>query len=721
MQSSWEPSRIRRAVAVTVPAAVMLVLGLWGLDRGGIWRDEAVTFQVARRSVPQIWRLLHSVDAVHGLYYLLMHAVLAVRAGEVPLRLPSVCAAAVTAGLIAALGTRLARPRVGLWAGLLYAVTPMADHYAQEGRSYALVAAGATGATLLLVRAVSGGGRSWWPYGVLVGVTCWLHEFAVLLLLAHAMTLALARTPWPVWRGWAVAAGTAALTLVPLVLVSRTQSAQLAWVREPDPATAEWLVREFLGQSDPVYRICLVLAVLGAAGVLGRRGEPTAAGVALPLLLVPPAVLMTASLATPLYVDRYVLYALAGAPLLTALGADRLTRLPYRRSPRDSPRADSRVVPGLRPPARPRSLVRPPLPPPVTVPGARGARRPIRITVPWPERRFPRSRSRAVPDRRPPTGPARAPEMSPGAPSVVSGLGVRRVKGLVGAAGRRLRHCLPRTRSRVVPDRRSPAPPPRLPGVLPPVTVLGPLRTERPVRSTGSDGSDGSADRWPRRPPRDPAPRFPGGPAGPRPRRPGVPANSPPGPRPGPPAPRRSGTVRSRVVAAAGVLAVGAVLVVQLPVLRADRLAATRPDDLALVAALAGRELRPGDPVLFLPSHARGTALAYPAGFRGTRDVALAGPAAGSGTLYGRETGERTLRRRLAGLRQVWVVAERRVLDAPGYPGDPAERAKLTVVEEQFTLREESVRGAVALRLYTRRPPIRTPASPAAPPRPAPW
>ncbi|MGW1592971.1 glycosyltransferase family 39 protein, partial [Streptomyces sp. NPDC002343] len=70
--------RVRRAAVPGVPALVMLVLGLWRLDRDGMWRDEAVSFQVGRRTVPQIWRLLHDVDAVHGLYYLLLHAVLAV-------------------------------------------------------------------------------------------------------------------------------------------------------------------------------------------------------------------------------------------------------------------------------------------------------------------------------------------------------------------------------------------------------------------------------------------------------------------------------------------------------------------------------------------------------------------------------------------------------------------------------------------------------------------
>ncbi|OLZ70003.1 hypothetical protein AV521_16875 [Streptomyces sp. IMTB 2501] len=308
-----------------VPALVMLAVGLWGLDRDGMWRDEAVSFQVGRRTVPQIWRLLHDVDAVHGLYYLLMHAVLAVHPGEVVLRLPSVCAAAVTAGLVAALGTRLARPRVGLWAGLLYAGAPMAGHYAQEGRSYALVAAGATGATLLFVRAVQGGSRrDWWAYGAVLGLTCWLHEFAVLLLCAHAGSLALARVGAPVRRRWGCAAGGVVVSLLPMVFVSRGQAAQVAWLRRPTADTAEGLVRGFLGPAGGVYEVSLALALVGLAGLVGRRGEVTLAGVALPLTVVPPAVLMLVSQVSPLYVDRYVLYALSGAPLMVAAGAERV-------------------------------------------------------------------------------------------------------------------------------------------------------------------------------------------------------------------------------------------------------------------------------------------------------------------------------------------------------------------------------------------------------------
>ncbi|MEV7324472.1 hypothetical protein [Streptomyces sp. NPDC093970] len=504
---------------MAVPAAVMLAVGLWGLHRGGMWRDEAVTFQVARRTVPQIWRLLHGVDAVHGLYYLLMHVVLAVapgRPGEVDLRLPSVCAAAVTAGLVAALGTRLARPRVGLWAGLMYAVTPLAGHYAQEGRSYALVAAGATGATLLFVRAAAEGEagtapgartavtgrRTWWWYAAVLTVTCWLHEFAVLLLLAHAGTLALARSPGRVWRRWGCAAGGVALLLAPMAVVSHAQSAQLAWLWEPDLETAQYLLREYLGPTDGVYWVCLALGLLGLTRLVGRRGEVTLAAVALPLAVLPPVALMLASQFTPLYVDRYVLYALAGAPLLVALGADRA------------------------------------------------------------------------------------------------------------AAG------------------------------------LGRLWSHAPA-----------------------------------------------------------GTPRPPALTLAGVLALVLAFTHQVPLLRQDRMPGTRPDDLGAVAEAAARVLRPGDPVLYLPAHARGTELAYPADFRGTRDLALAEPAPESGTLYGGEVGAATLRRRLAGVDEVWAVMEKYALVSGYRPRLATERAKLTVLNQQFVLREEMVIDRVALRLYVR--PIR--------------
>ncbi|WP_432254111.1 hypothetical protein [Streptomyces sp. HNM1019] len=424
----------------------MLGLGLWGLDRGTMWRDESATYQMARRTLPQIHDALGTVDAVHGLYYVLMHPLLALRPSEVTMRLPSVLAAVAATALVAALGCRLARPRVGLWAGLLYATTPVVTHYAQEGRSYALVTAGAAGATYLLVTAAglgpgtSRGGRRagrptrgpalapgpaagpvpsatpapaagraarpaagpapgsvpgvapapatglapgpapgvaltpaagpgaavrpgepagegvspaagavgtdlapgsggpgargrtvgwrWAAYGGVVAATALLHVFAALMLAAHAVTLCALRAPRRVWWGWGSAAAGALGAVAPLALVARRQSAQLAWMHRPTPGRLWAVVEKFAGPSALVLAVSLPLIAL--AVIRPRQRALTA--VALPLICVPTVLLFALALHRPCFHERYLLFALAGFPLLAAAGVDRLAEAVSGRS-----------------------------------------------------------------------------------------------------------------------------------------------------------------------------------------------------------------------------------------------------------------------------------------------------------------------------------------------------------------------------------------------------
>ncbi|WP_078892832.1 glycosyltransferase family 39 protein [Streptomyces sp. NRRL F-2580] len=272
-----------------LPPLLAVVLGLWGLERGAsMWRDESVTWQVAHRPLGGIWELLHGVDAVHGLYYLLMHGVFQLWDGGLwALRLPSVAATALAAAGVAAVAHRLAGKRAALIAGCVYAVLPPVQMYAQEGRSYALVAAAVVWATYLMLR------ERWAAYTVVLLLGCWLHEFAVLALLAHAFTA------WRA-RGWRWSAGIVAALLLPLALVSARQAEQqLGWLGRPS-----W-------QDWAAY------GVVGGAALLLARGAPKdLVRVALPLTLLPPGLLMVISLVHPWYVDRYVLYALAGPALL---------------------------------------------------------------------------------------------------------------------------------------------------------------------------------------------------------------------------------------------------------------------------------------------------------------------------------------------------------------------------------------------------------------------
>ncbi|MFC8336555.1 glycosyltransferase family 39 protein [Streptomyces rubiginosohelvolus] len=294
-----------------------VALGLWGIRReGSLWSDEAVTYEVAHRSTWDIWRLLWEADAVHGLYYFLMHAVFACWEGSlVALRLPSVLAVAATAAGVVMLGHRLAGPRAGLLAGLVLPILPAMQRYAQEGRSYALVCALMTWGTWLLLDALDIGGRKRWAgYGAVMLTACLLHEFAVLGLMAHGVTVALSGQNL---RPWAVTATAVTAGLAPLALFSATQSGQVAWIGEPSASD----LLTFAGTA--------LLGIACARLCRTRNSAPAVVGVpalALPLLLLPAGFLLALSPLRPLYVDRYVLFASIGLALLVGAALARLRR-----------------------------------------------------------------------------------------------------------------------------------------------------------------------------------------------------------------------------------------------------------------------------------------------------------------------------------------------------------------------------------------------------------
>lgn len=307
-----------------VPAGLMLFLGAWGIRRqDAIWRDEAVTWDMAHRSLADLWPTLQHVDVVHGLYYALMHLwfrVYDVTLGgafgdAVGLRLPSVAAMTAAAAGVALLGERLVGRRAGLLAGCTFALIPVVQQYAQEGRSYATVCALVVWAGCLLVLAAARPRRKLWlGYTALMLLACLLHEFASLALPAHGAAVVLARLPRRVFRAWLLSAFTTLAGLAPLAVFSTRQSAQISWLMWPDPVQLLTFA---------------VLAVLGIACARVRvrsRGPIGLRALGIPLLLLPTLLLLLLSHVEPAYVDRYVLYYVVGFALLAGAALARLLR-----------------------------------------------------------------------------------------------------------------------------------------------------------------------------------------------------------------------------------------------------------------------------------------------------------------------------------------------------------------------------------------------------------
>jgi mannosyltransferase len=344
-------SRLTRLIVLLIAPAALAALGCWGLVRNGAYGgDESATRWAALLPTHDLFQLLRHIDAVHGFYYLAMHAWVAFGTGPVALRLPSLIAATLTAGIVTELGRRLSgRLSVGLIAGLLYAISPFVMFYAQTARSYAGVSFLVASSTLALIRALEAARadrpravvvRRWIAYGLFIALAGWLNEMALLMVAAHAVTMVVTGYARRVRLQWFTAAASGVVAVVPLFVISSGQQDAVDWVTKPTAHDILTLLRDYFGPHPAVMVLTIGCALAACvpsvhvrSAVKGRRawgawrnrGAASLVSVALPLLVVPPVLLMTESvLAQPLYVDRYLLYCVIGAVMLIAEGATRL-------------------------------------------------------------------------------------------------------------------------------------------------------------------------------------------------------------------------------------------------------------------------------------------------------------------------------------------------------------------------------------------------------------
>lgn len=308
---------------------IVVVIAIAGIGRRSMYGTEEATMWVARQSVHHIFGVLSNTDAVHGTYYLLVHGMFRLFGSSVTvLRLPSVVGTAAIVVLVALITKRLTGSMASATvAAVVTAVTPYIVFYELSGRSYALDAALALGATLALLRALDEvPGRRWtrWlPYTVLLAVGGYMHEMTLLVIASHAVTLLLARVPRRTLGAWTASAAAGFVAVTPLFVVSLHERRQLSWIRTPGRHAMWILLKDFFGPSRVAIVLMLALIVIG---VLPLRRRLDLRTVALPLFVLPTVLLVAEShVATPLYGGpRYVLYSLPAGIMLASLGLLRI-------------------------------------------------------------------------------------------------------------------------------------------------------------------------------------------------------------------------------------------------------------------------------------------------------------------------------------------------------------------------------------------------------------
>ncbi|WP_185746614.1 glycosyltransferase family 39 protein [Mycolicibacter terrae] len=310
------PLRRRRTPpdAAVIGVLATVISGI-GASRPSLWFDEAATISAStHRSLPELWHLLSHIDAVHGLYYLVMHGWFAVLpVTEFWARVPSCLAVGAGAAGVVVLARRFADRRVSVCAGVLYAVLPRVTWAGVEARPYAFAAMAAVWLTVLWVSAARRNtGALWVGYGAAVVASTLLNTFTVLLVAVHAVALRVGGGGRSARRRFAAAAGVALAALAPFLWFSQRQIWQVAWIEPLNRHTVvEVVQQQFFDKSVP-FAVGAWLLIAAAVAMRARRAP---SGQVRRLLILCAAWMIIPTVATlaysavvkPVYYPRYLI------------------------------------------------------------------------------------------------------------------------------------------------------------------------------------------------------------------------------------------------------------------------------------------------------------------------------------------------------------------------------------------------------------------------------
>lgn len=319
-----ESRRLRGAFDPLLVGVLAAAICLAGAARPSFWYDEAATISAAySRSLAQLWHMLGHVDAVHGLYYLLMHGWFRLfPPTEFWSRAPSGLAVGGAAAGVVVLAGQFSSRRAAVASGVFCAILPRSTWAGVEARPYALSMMAAVWVTVLLVVAVRRENRWLWVcYGVVLALSILLDMYLALLVLAHIAYVGAFRRARAVVVPFAVTSVLTVGVLVPFVREVVGQVQQIKWIAPIGRRTLEDVVVQQYFERSPPFAILSALTVVTAI-VLWRStsaspawGDRELLTLAVAWLVLPTALIVAwSAVVHPIYTPRYLSFT---APAMT--------------------------------------------------------------------------------------------------------------------------------------------------------------------------------------------------------------------------------------------------------------------------------------------------------------------------------------------------------------------------------------------------------------------
>jgi mannosyltransferase len=325
-----------------IAAVATVVSGAWAC-RPSLWFDEGATISAsASRTLPELWKLLGHIDAVHGLYYLFMHGWFAIfPPTEFWSRAPSALAVgAAAAGVVVFTKQFVAGRSTAVCAGAVFAILPRTTWAGMEARSYAFAAAAAIWLTVLFVAAVRRNRPRWWvSYALALMLSILLSLNLILLVVVYAAMLPLlapkgSRKSPAVW--WAASSAVAVGAMTPFLVFAHGQVWQVNWIFPVSWHYAfDIVLRQYFDHSVPFAILTAVLIVAAVAarlkGARAPEGDTRRLVIGCAAWLVVPTALVVvySAVSEPIYFPRYLILTTPAAAVVMAVCIVTIARKPW--------------------------------------------------------------------------------------------------------------------------------------------------------------------------------------------------------------------------------------------------------------------------------------------------------------------------------------------------------------------------------------------------------
>jgi mannosyltransferase len=318
----------RRQMDALIVAVVGTTVSLAGAGRPSFWYDEAATISASySRSLKQLWQMLGNVDAVEGLYYLLMHGWFKIfPPTEFWSRAPSGLAVGAAAAGVVVLGKQLSSRTVAVAAGLVCAILPRSTWAGIEARPYALSMMAAVWLTVVLVYAVRRDNAwAWVCYGIVLAIAVLVDVYLLLLSFVYLVFIYVFRRSRTVFSRFALTSVLTGCTVTPFLVAVVGQAHQISWIAPIGRRTLEDVaIQQYFERSPPFTIVSALIA--GAAIALWcftsvrlDKANQQLLVLAIAWVVIPTAVIVIwSAVIHPIYTPRYLAFTAPGIAL--ALG-----------------------------------------------------------------------------------------------------------------------------------------------------------------------------------------------------------------------------------------------------------------------------------------------------------------------------------------------------------------------------------------------------------------